>query len=120
MKGAKEMLKWERSKERFDCYAEHGKVSCKMEDMKPYSALPCEIDDSYKYFLNDVQFDTDDFGEKYTESDGNYGCCDAHFEGFDDINKDTLKKYNIDEDEYRQIEEYLVEILYVGSCGWCV
>ena len=114
------MLKWERSKERFDFYAKHGKVSCEMEDMKPYDALPCEIDMTYHYFLNGVAFDTDDFGKKDSYSDGNYGCVDAHFEGFDEMNKDTLKKYGIDEDEYKQIEEYLVKILYVGCCGWCV
>lgn len=113
------MLKWERSKERFDFDGKRGRVSCEMEDMKPAYALPCEIETDYPYFLNDVRFDKDDFGEKCADSDGNYGCCDAHFEGFDEVNKDTLKKYGIDEDEYRQIEEYLVEILYVGSCGWC-
>ena len=113
------MLNWERSKDEFDYYAENGRVSCKMEDMKTYGSLPCEIDETYQYFLNDVQFSKYDFGKQIFESNGNYGCSNSYFEGFDDVNKDTLKKYGIDEDEYKQIEEYLVKILYVGSCGWC-
>ena len=111
-------MKWERSKEQYDFDGE--KVLCKMEDMKPCYALPCEIETAYPYFINGVIFNRDDFGTFEYESDGNYGCCNAHFEGFEEVNKDTLKKYNIDEDEYKQIEEYLVEILYVGNCGWCV
>lgn len=113
------MLNWERSKEEYDFDAENGKVLCKMENMKPAYALPCEIETAYPYFLNGVIFDKDDFGTFKYKSNGNFGCCDAHFEGFDEINKDTLKKYGINEDEYKQIEEYLVETLYVGSCGWC-
>jgi hypothetical protein len=69
-----------------------------------------------------VRFDKDDFGESYSESDGNYGCANAYFEPIYEEEKmnDTLSKYNICETEYYEIATFLENLLYVGVCGWCV
>lgn len=112
------MMKWKRLKDEYKFEGE--RVSCKMEDICAYDALPCSI--PLIYFLNDVRFDKDYFGETYHVSDGNYGCADAHFEPFYEEEKinDALSKYNICKEEYCEIAEFLKDILYVGYCGWCV
>lgn len=87
--------------------------------IKPYSALPCEAE---IFTINGMKADKDDFGEKNSMSDGNYGCSYNYFEG--NYNKkhiaEICSKYGITELEYLEVVKELESIFHVRSCGWCV
>lgn len=85
--------------------------------MKAYHALPCSLS---IFSINKIEADEEDFGIMSLESDGEYGCKDAHFNPHRDVLTHALVKYGITEAEYRAIQDKLEDVLYVGSCGWCV
>lgn len=74
-----------------------------------------------EFTINDVEADYDDFVDKYDhdiENAPDYGCGNMTC----DIKKPidiVLKKYGINEDEYRDIAEKLVDGLSFGRCAWC-
>lgn len=72
--------------------------------------------------INGVVLDYYDFGDKYdtdTENAEEYGCGWMKFIPYDEVKQETLKKYNITEDEYRKIQDKL-DCLSFGNCGWCI
>lgn len=92
----------------------------------PYNALPCE---AQSFTLNGMKADKDDFGEQdagdfdyeYEAYDDEcYSCADNHFVPHEDVEQEVLGKYNITEDQYREVQRYLEEKFHVGHCGWCV
>ena len=48
-----------------------------------------------------------------------YGCGNMQFIPYKEVKQDTLKKYNITEEEYRKIQDRL-DCLSFGCCDWCV
>ena len=88
-------------------------------DIKPYSALPCELE---VFRINSIKADIDDFGNNYDANPeiADEYCCGCHkFVGFKKPNENTLLKYKIDKEDFYEIVDKLENILYVGSCGWC-
>lgn len=88
-----------------------------LNNINSYDAL-CELQ-SCK--INDVNLNYNDFGEKYDtepEKAEPYCCANMQFIPFKDVKEETLKKYNITEEEYRLIQEKL-DCLSFGCCGWC-
>ena len=83
--------------------------------MVAYRALPCQLQ---TFTINGVQADQSQFGNFCSESDGDYGCNNAHFEPTP-ATTDVLVEYNITEEQYREICERLVDALNIGGCGWC-
>lgn len=85
----------------------------------PYDALPCSLKE---FTINGIDAAKDDFGETIFESDGFYGCANNYFKGNTNLShvKKVCDKYNISCEEYLEIVEQLEDVLYVGSCGWCV
>jgi hypothetical protein len=85
----------------------------------PYGALPCSLT---IFTIKDKPADQDDFiemnddGSDYAE-DYACGCMVPHSVK---ATEKVLKKYDITLSEFNEIVEQLKDILYVGSCGWCV
>ena len=98
-----------------------------IDDIQTYTALPCELNGSY--YINGVYLERDDFGEGYDE--GGY-CDDEDVEAYGCVNRvfnvwideahlvSAMKKYNITQEEYFDIQNKLADILYIGECGWCI
>lgn len=87
-------------------------------NIRAYLAL-CELEDCT---INGVELDYKDFGDKDdTEPDKaeEYGCGNMQFIPYEEVKQETLKKYNITEEEYRKIQDKL-DCLSFGSCSWCV
>lgn len=100
-----------------------------LDKIKSMGAL-CELKLTYNEeydvyqapFINGVELDYNDFGEKYDtcrETACEYGCGNMQFIPYEKVDKKVLEKYNITEEEARQIQEKL-DCLSFGSCGWCV
>lgn len=100
-----------------------------LDAIKSYGAL-CELESKINQTtweieplkINGTPLEYNDFGKKYDtfpESAEPYGCGNMQFIPFVEVRKKTLKKYNITESEYRQIQEKL-DCLSFGCCGWCV
>ena len=89
-------------------------------EIESYHALPCAT----KVFkIGDIDADSSDFGNSEDTDWANaeeYGCGSREFIPHKDIPKGVLKRYKIDEDTYRNIQDELRSALYVGSCGWCI
>lgn len=89
-------------------------------EIEPYSALPCEL----KVFkINGIDASMDDFGDSRDtarEHAADYMCGCHEFIPLDEHMKDAMFRYQITEEEFRQIQEELVDVLYVGSCGCCI
>lgn len=88
-----------------------------LNEIQSYSAL-CELP---VIEINGVLLEYEDFGEKYDtspETAEEYCCGDMQFIPFEEVKQETLKKYNITEEEYRKIQEKL-DCLSFGNCGWC-
>lgn len=72
--------------------------------------------------INNVILEYEDFG---TKEDINpklaepYGCGNMKFIPFDNVSDEVLNKYNITQEEAKQIQEKL-DCLSFGKCGWCV
>ena len=87
-----------------------------IKPMKYLCALEIDVTINGKYL------DSSDFGE---QEDLNrfeaepYGCGDMQFIPYKEVNKDTLEKYNITEEEYRMIQDKL-DCLSFGRCGYCI
>lgn len=101
-----------------------------LDNIEAYEAL-CELkckpsgDHSHiiSVSINNTPLSYNDFGEKYDtepESAEPYGCGNMQFIPFEDVKKSTLEKYNLNEKEYRKVQEKLKEVLSFGYCGWCV
>lgn len=89
-----------------------------LNNIKSYCAL-CELCGCE---INGVNLDYNDFGEKYDtepEEAPEYGCGNMQFIPYFEVKQETLRKYNITEDEYRKIQNKL-NCLSFGCCGWCV
>lgn len=72
--------------------------------------------------INKVSLDYKDFGIKEDICPSlaePYGCGYMKFIPFEDVKDGTLEKYNITEQEYREIQAKL-DCLSFGYCGWCV
>ena len=88
-----------------------------LNNIKTYDCL-CEL---LPTKINGVSLDYTDFGEKCDIDEENtlpYCCADMQFIPYEEIKQETLSKYNITEQEYRQIQEKL-NCLSFGCCGWC-
>ncbi len=71
--------------------------------------------------INGINLDYNDFGEKYdidSENAPMFCCANMQFIPYKEIKQETLDKYNITEQEYRQIQDKL-DCLSFGNCGWC-
>lgn len=89
-------------------------------EMEPFSALPCEL---RVFKINGIDADASDFGDSEDtdrEHAEDYGCGCHKFLPHDEHIKDAMIRYQITEEEFRQIQEELVDVLYVGSCGCCI
>ena len=87
--------------------------------IKPYDALPCELE---TFTINSNTADSSDFGDTFDhnkELKEHYGCGDMRFEP-QSPTKEVLAKYTITEEEYNKICDELEDKLCVGRCGWCV
>lgn len=79
----------------------------------------CELEPT---MINGVWLQHEDFGDhedidhQHAEP---YACANMQFIPFKEVKEETLKKYNITEEEYRQIQDKL-DCLSFGCCGWCV
>lgn len=93
----------------------------------PYNALQCEAE---TFTINGAPADKSDFGSnenvasfdyEYGEwADENWACADNRFIPRKEIPEGVLEQYGITEEQYREIQEKLVDQFNVGSCGWCV
>lgn len=89
-----------------------------LNNIRPYRALCCLPAD---VTINGKFLDYTDFGKKEDidrENAPDYCCGNMQFIPFEDVKKATLKKYKINETQYRQIQKKL-DCLSFGSCGWC-
>lgn len=71
--------------------------------------------------INGIEADTDDFGEKYDDDPSDapeYGCGNMQFHPYSP-NKQVMKKYHINEQEWYEICDKL-DGLSFGYCGWCI
>ena len=87
--------------------------------IKTFHALPCELE---IFTINGKDAERKDFGDTYDHDIARaepYGCGDMYFEPKPPT-KEVLHKYNITEEEYRNICKELEDKLSVGSCGWCI
>ena len=90
----------------------------------PYDALPCRLS---TFTINGIEADMDDFVDMecgYCEcEDDCYGCHDMHAESLtlpQVREKLTGKELQVLTDEQiREVQYKLVDILCVGDCGWC-
>lgn len=74
------------------------------------------------FMINDIDADTDDFGEMVdsdAENAPEYGCGNRKFVAKYKPTEDILTKYHITSNEYFDICEKLESILYVGKCSLC-
>ena len=72
--------------------------------------------------INDIEADSEDFGEKYDrspETAEDYACGDMQFTRVPP-KPEILEKYGITEAEYALVADQLENGLSFGSCGWCV
>ena len=89
-----------------------------LDSIKSRTAL-CSLQEST---INGVVLNYEDFGEKYDTEPQNapeYACANMQFIPFEKVDKKVLEKYNITEDEAKQIQKKL-DCLSFGYCGWCV
>lgn len=87
-------------------------------NIRAYYAL-CELEECT---INGVELDYNDFGEKddiEPDEAEEYGCGNMQFIPYEEVKQETLKKYNITEEEYRKIQDKL-DCLSFGCCSWCV
>ena len=71
--------------------------------------------------INGIRADKLDFvthNDQDSENAEDYCCGDMRAEGIP-VSDDVLKKYDINEKEYKQIVETLESKLSFGCCGWC-
>lgn len=87
--------------------------------IKPYSALPCELE---VFTINGRHTNDNDFGvyEQTSASAEEYGCAESRFIPDRRPEHGVLEKYGITLDEWMSIEFQLEEALHVTNCGWCV
>lgn len=88
-----------------------------LNNIKSFCAL-CELCGCE---INNIILDYHDFGEKYDtkpEEASDYGCGNMQFISFNEVKQETLIKYNINENEYRKIQNKL-DCLSFGGCDWC-
>ena len=113
--------------ERATVFHENDRTEITLKDITHCHALPCALDGLY--YINGVYLDTDDFGESYDEGGycGDedvvaYGCVNRVFETYLDESHlvEAMRKYNITQREYLDIQDKLESLLYVGECGWCI
>ena len=84
--------------------------------MKYLCALETDV------MINGKYLDENDFGDHYDiepEHAEPYACENMQFIPNKIVDKEVLEKYNITEEEYRQIQDKL-DCLSFGCCGWCV
>lgn len=82
------------------------------------AAYYCEPE---KFIINDIKADTLDFGEKEDmrpDLRPPYGCGDMQFIPCEPT-KEVLERYHINEDEYHEICDKLVEVISIGRCSLC-
>lgn len=99
----------------------------KFVKIKPYYALPCEAE---VFEIKGQRANKSDFGRQGNVrdfeheygplDDENWACCDNQFTPFEEVNQEVLDKYGISEQEYRDVQDHLVQEFNIGSCGWCV
>lgn len=83
------------------------------------AAYYCEPE---KFIINDIEADSSDFGEKKDmrpDLRPPYGCGDMQFIPYEQPTKDVLERYHINEDEYHEICDKLVDIISIGRCCLC-
>jgi len=96
--------------------------------IKSYKSLPCELE---IFMINGKKANKNDFGKSkdYRENEDlstfdediiQYGCCNMQFNADPMLCDHAMNRYNITEDEFKQICDTLECELYVGQCGWCV
>lgn len=89
-------------------------------EIKTYSCSPCRTE---RFVINGIDANVDDFGEMDDTDRRNaepYGCGCMEFIPDETCMKDAVKKYNITEAEFFEVQHKLMEKLHVGSCGWCI
>ena len=92
------------------------RVSSKEIVIERFDSLPCSL---RTFTIGGIVADEDDFGEKEF---GNGSCMDNSCSCTFIPGKPTkgvLEKYKINEEEFYNICEELVNELYVSSCGLC-
>ena len=93
------------------------RVSSKEIIIERFDSLPCSL---RTFTIGGIVADEDDFGEKKL---GNGSCmdnsCGCIFKPKEQPTKGVLEKYKINEEEFYNICEELVNELYVSSCGYC-
>lgn len=87
--------------------------------MQAYHGLPCALE---KFTIRDKDADDTDFGEGGDQGERGepYTCTDHRFIANRCPKHGVLEKYGITREEYDAICDALEDVLYVGSCGWCV
>lgn len=74
-----------------------------------------------KFMINGVKASQEDFGEHYDRDGDNeeYGCGDMQFTKNPSTNE-VLEKYQINEEQYKEVCERLEDGLSFGCCGCCI
>lgn len=88
--------------------------------IKPFNALPCSTE---VFTINGIDADTSYFGDSEDTDRDNaeqYGCGCMEFIPRDDDMSEAMERYGISADEFHEIQDMLVDKLYVGGCGWCI
>ena len=87
--------------------------------MRAYTGLPCTLEE---FTIKGQAADDGDFGHGGDQGHQQepYTCDDHRFIADRRPKPGVLEKYKITRDEFDSICEALEEVLYVGSCGWCV
>lgn len=94
--------------------------------VRPMFALPCVINEFTIKKKSAVlkEFGHYEEGDKSECSDSNvakWGCYKKHFVTLTyDQNQNVVKKYNLTEDEYKELTKYLETVFNIGTCKWCV
>jgi hypothetical protein len=92
------------------------RISSKGVVIERFNSLPCSL---RTFTIGGIVADEDDFGEKEFRDgncrDNSCGCTFIPGEP----TKEVLEKYKINEEDFYNICEELVNKLYVSSCGLC-
>ena len=94
----------------------------KREELESIRSMSCFCALEIGVEINGVYLDENDFGSHYDTDRENaepYGCGNMQFIPYETVDKKVLEKYNINEEEYRMIQDKL-DCLSFGCCGWCV
>lgn len=84
----------------------------------PYNAFPCALKE---FSVNGIKAQECDFGRmEDTNKAEAEPCGGMEFIPDEEPKEKVLEKYNISIEEWKEVCEYLENVLHVGKCSWCI